>query len=272
MENKEYYTAREAQGILGMTYSALRNQVNAGTIRTAIPPGRRQAVYQKRDVDQLKKEMHAWVSRRQPELTAPTRFVKATEDDLPELVALADAAFGGGNTVSFEKRIEWLKKNPDMYYLLKQEQQAVGYFALMPLRPEAVDDLFSQRRLAQDLTADDILSFMSCTPIDLYVMAIAVRPGASASQRGEWGSLLLLGARAVLLKLGEQGVIIRSINARSTTPGGIRLARHVGFTETLASTPGMHHFTIDVERSGLPFIMEYKAALQRSRPNHDILR
>ncbi len=267
MENKEYYTAREAQEILGMTYSALRNQVNAGTIRTTIPPGRRQAVYHKRDVDQLKKEMHAWVSRRQPEQAAPARFVKATIDDVPELVALADAAFGGGNTVSFEKRIEWLKTNPYIYYLLKQDQQAVGYFALIPLRPEAIGDLFSQRRLAEDLTEDDILPYMPGILLDLYVMAIAVRPGSSASQRGEWGSLLLLGARAVLLKLGEQGVIIRSINARSTRTSGIRLARHIGFTETLASTPGMHHFTIDVERSGLPFIMEYKAALHKSRSN-----
>lgn len=267
MENKEYYTAREAQEILAMTYSALRNQVHAGTIRTAIPPGRRQTVYHKRDVDQLKKEMHAWVSRRQSELAAPARFVKATIDDLPELVALADAAFGGSNTISVERRIEWLKKNPDIYYLLKQEQQAVGYVAIVPLLPEAIDDLFSQRRPAQDLTEDDILPYMPGVPIDVYVLAIAVRPGSSARQRCEWGSLLLLGARAVLLKLGEQGVIIRSINARSTRASGIRLARHIGFTETLASTPGMHHFTIDVERSGLPFIMEYKAALHKSRSN-----
>ena len=58
MQNKDYYSAQEAQAILNMTYSALRNQVIAGNIRKAVPPGKRQAVYLKEDVDALKHDMN----------------------------------------------------------------------------------------------------------------------------------------------------------------------------------------------------------------------
>ena len=57
---KNYYTAKEAQEILNMTYSALRNQVNIGNIHSFVPPGRRQAVYLKEDVDQLSREIEAF--------------------------------------------------------------------------------------------------------------------------------------------------------------------------------------------------------------------
>ena len=42
-----YYTAKEARDILGMTHSALLNQVAAGNLQRIIPPGRRQGVYLK---------------------------------------------------------------------------------------------------------------------------------------------------------------------------------------------------------------------------------
>src|SRR5260370_31097418 len=94
-----FYTAKEAQEILGMTYSALKNQVNAGNIKSYIPPGKRQSVYDKKDVDQLKSEMEVWlISRNQASMPA-SKFVKATVDDMPDAVALAGEVFGGLNTI-----------------------------------------------------------------------------------------------------------------------------------------------------------------------------
>src|SRR5712691_9240614 len=134
MEAEEnYYTPKEARELLGMTYSGLQNQVNIGNLHPITPPGRKQKVYPKNEVDELKAELEAWSVGRQLVKTPPTKFVKATIDDMPQAVVLANAVFGGVNTISLETRIAWLQKNPDIEYFLKQEDQIVGYFSLTPL-------------------------------------------------------------------------------------------------------------------------------------------
>ncbi|HYU73345.1 MAG TPA: hypothetical protein VEL31_11760 [Ktedonobacteraceae bacterium] len=259
---KDYYTPKETRELLGMTYSGLQNQVNIGNLHPVTPPGRKQKVYPKKEVDELKAELEAWLLSRQLEKAPPTRFVKATLDDMPPAVALAGTVFGGVNTISLETRVAWLQKNPDIDYLLKQEDQIVGYFSLIPLRLETIGDLLHRRRLAKDLTAEDILPYVPGAPVDLYAMAIGVRSGVSLGQKRRWGEKLLLGARRVIVELGHRGIIIRAIKAHSSTPDGINLMRHIGFTEVVSSIPGMHDFVIDVERSGLPFMLDYKAALK----------
>lgn len=258
---KKYYTAREAQKILGMTYSALRNQVDAGNIQSTTQPGSRQAVYSKEHVDRLKAEMEAWLlSRHQAEMPA-AKFVKATIEDMPEAVALAGEVFGGLNTIPVQKRIEWLEKNPDIDYLLIQEGVAVGYLSLVPLQAETIEDLLTLRRYAKDLTAGDILAYEPNTPVDIYGMAIGVKPGFSKSQKRVYGERLIFGARNVILNLGKQGILIHRIVAHSFTPEGIRLMIRIGFTETPPKAPGLRDFLIDVENSGIPLIMEYKREL-----------
>ncbi|MBA2284223.1 MAG: hypothetical protein H0W02_01940 [Ktedonobacteraceae bacterium] len=264
--NNEYYTPQEALKLLGMTYSGLQNQVNTGNLHPIIPPGRKQRVYPKKEVDTLKAELEAWsLSRQIARKAPPARFIKATTEDMPQAVALADAVFGGVNTIPLERRIEWLQKNPDLDHLLKQEDQIVGYFSLAPLRSATIDDLLHKRRLAKDLMTEDILTYVPGETVDLYGMAIGVRPGVSLEQKRKWGELLLLGARRMIVNLGQRGVVIRFLKTHSSTPDGINLMRHIGFTEVVSSIPGMHDFVIDMEQSGLPFVMDYKAALKTWR-------
>lgn len=271
MQTQDYYTAQQAQEILNMTYSALRNQVILGNIRKIIPPGRRQAVYLKADVDALKQDMEAFGKKRhQPKTRLPhTKFVKATEEDMPAAVELAHEVFGGLNTIPVEKRIDWLRKNPDIDYLLKQGDKIVGYLSLVPLRPETIDDLMSLRRYAKDLTVDDILAYTPGEPIDIYGMAIGVKPGVSAAQKHEWGKVLIVGARSVILNLARRGIVIRSIVAHSSTPDGIKMMRHLGFTETIPKVPGLRDFIIEVERSGIPFIEQYHELLKQWQEAHE---
>lgn len=267
MRNIADYTAQEAQEILNMTYSALRNQVIAGNIRKVMAPGRKQALYSREDVDALKNDMQIWRSGRQKTKLPPTKFVKATVEDIPTAVKMADEVFGGVNTIPVEKRIAWLRKNPDIDYLLKQEGRIVGYFSLVPLRPETIDELLTLRRFAKDLTADDILPYVPGVPVDLYGMAIGIMPGVSQNQKHEWGKLLMVGAREVFLSLARKGVIIRSVNAHSDTADGIKMMRHLGFTELVskAPIPGLHDFIIEVEKSGISFILRYKEELEKWR-------
>lgn len=137
----------------------------------------------------------------------------------------------------------------------------VGYLSLVPLRAETIEDLMTLKRYARELTADDILPYEPGVPVDVYGMAIGVKPGFSKGQKRLYGERLILGTRSVILDLGKRGIPIRHIVAHSFTPEGIRLMRHVGFVETPPKAPGLRDFLIDVESSGVPFIMEYRREL-----------
>ncbi len=69
----------------------------------------------------------------------------------------------------------------------------------------------------------------------------------------------------VILDLAKRGINIRSINAHSNTPDGVKLTRHLGFTEIVpkAPVPGLRDFIIEVERSDIPFIMRYKEEFKK---------
>jgi hypothetical protein len=261
---KDYYTPKQTRELLGMNFSALQNQVNVGNLHPITPPGRKHKLYPKQEVDDLRAEMEAFLASRQMVKSIPTRFVRAAPEDMPQAVAMADSVFGSVRTIPLEKRLAWLERNPDIDYFLKQEDRIVGYLSLVPLKPETIEDLLNARRYAMELEADEILPYVpDGEPVDIYGMAIGIRPGVSVAQKRTWGELLLLGARRVIVGLGERGIIVRSLRAHSMTPDGISMMRHIGFTEVVASIPGMHDFLIDVEQSGLPFIMDYKAALKR---------
>jgi len=261
----EFYTAKEARDILGMTHSALLNQVAAGHLQRIIPPGKRQGVYSKREVDNLKKEMEAWFISRKVTNTQSPEFVKATIESMPEGVSIASAVFNNHLTIPLEKRIAWLQKNPDIDYFVKQEGHIVGYLSLVPLELSTIDDLLHARRYAKDLEASDIISYIPNKLVSIYGMAIGVKPGVSLTQKRDWGAVLINGARNVIVELGRRGIEITYIKAHSATPDGIRLMRHIGFTETVANIPGMRDFSINVKESGIPFIIEYREAFKQSQ-------
>src|SRR5260370_37642660 len=102
-------------------------------------------------------------------------------------------------------------------------------------------------------------------------MGIGTLQNVSRGQKREWGAALLRGTFGLLENFGHRGVVIRSIKAHSNTPDGVRMMRHLGFTETEATIPNMRDFVIDVATSGIPFIMRYKeafAAWQKANANN----
>jgi hypothetical protein len=257
-QEKPYYTAKEAQNRLGMTYSALRNQVDAGNIRSITPPGERQAVYPKEDVDRLAHEMEAFFAAKQ---STSSVFRKATKEDMPESVALSTAIFGGMNIIPLEKRLAWLDKNAEIDYVLRHDGEMIGYASLVPLRPETLEPLLRDELLAKDITPDDIEEFKPGKPLQVYIMAMGIKPRLSKLEKRTYAARLIKGIRDVIIDMGTRGVIIDTIIARSEVPDGIHILRHTGFTEIPSEVPGTRNFMIEVEKSGIPAIIEYKREL-----------
>lgn len=257
-----YYTAAEAMKALGVTdgmfYNFIRNRDLEGTRL----PGRKQNLYKKEDVDRMARELQAFIVQRKTYKTA--RFVKiTTKEEMTEAMEISQALFGVGLDV-LNERMELLAKNPDTYYILKDESgMIVGYTSIMPLKPGNLDKALGLT-LPVKVEIEDIAEFKYGDHIDLYLTAIGVRPGFSNAEKHAYGAKLLSGLIEVIIDLGQRGVAIDSIAARSYTGDGIRLMRHAGFTEVPSLTPERRTFIIKIEESGIPFVMHYKSALEKA--------
>ncbi len=92
---------------------------------------------------------------------------------------------------------------------------------------------------------------------------------AEATPQAEGRQTTFAGIMDMLISLGRKGVILETIVARSSTADGIRLMRGIGFTE-IPSITRRRNFIIEVEKSGLKEIIQYKQALQESEVPEEI--
>jgi len=256
-----YYSAQKAEEELDMTYSGLRYQVTAGNIKAETPKGRKQIYYRAKDVDELAREIKAYSLQRSKK---PSEFKRVTtREEMKECQEISQALFGvGRNTV--DERMKILEKNPDTYHMLKSEDQILGYTAIMPLKPNKLDNVLSQV-IPVHISPDDIEDFSNNKEVDIYLHAIGVRPGFSKTEKHIYGSKLISGIVDLIINMGKNGIIIRTIAARSNMPDGVRLLKGLGFTEIEPLTPERRTFIIEVKRSGIPFIQQYKKALDTSK-------
>lgn len=256
---KDFYTAAQVKEKLGITQGMLYNYVRNGTLKPVVPPGKRQGVYPRKDVDQLARELQLFmdVKRKQP-----TTFTKViTREEVFETAKLSDDIFGGH--IDVDRQMRWIEKNPDIMYVAKSEGKVVGYVIILPLKPERIEKLLREEERTIDLEADDIEVFQPGVPLHLYGGAIGVLIGLSLAEKRAYGARLVSGLVDVLLDMGRKGIVIETFTARSTKPDGIRLLRSLGFTQ-IPSTTEKKDFILDVRKSGAREVMQYKRALVES--------
>ena len=263
-EGKQYYTAAQVKNILGITDGMLYNYIDNGALDRIIPPGKKQGVYKRDEVDQLARELHAFIIT-QNKNKKSTQFVRVTtEEEMIECQEISQALFGVGRD-TVKERMRIVAKNPETYHYLKDEklQQIVGYVAVMPLRIGKLEKVLSQD-IPVTIDLEDIETFNKPKSIDLYLHAIGVKPGFSTVEKHVYGARLVSGLMELIIGLGKKEIDIETVAARSNMPDGIRLMKHAGFTEVAPLSPGRRTFIIDVKNSGIPFAMQYKKVLQET--------
>lgn len=259
IEGEPYYSAQKAEEKLKMTYSGLRYQVSVGNIQSEIPKGRKQAYYRAKDVEELAKELQTYALNRKK----TTELLRvSTKEEMTACLEIAQAAFGPGRATP-DERMQILEKNPDLYYLLRDNDQPIGYFAILPVKPGRLEHVLNQT-LPTRIDTEDVADFNEDKNIDLYLHAMAVKPGFTLAEKRSYSARLIAGLISVVIEWGRKGITINTIAARSGMPDGIRIMKHAGFTEIEPLTPDRRTFIIDVKQSGIPFLMEYKAALKEA--------
>lgn len=256
---KEYYTAAQVKEKLGITQGMLYNYVRNGTLRPVVPPGKRHGVYVRKEVDQLARELQLFVDTRQKH---PAIFSKATtKEEVFETTKLSDSIFGGH--IDVDRQMVWLKRNPDIIYVLKSEDKVVGYAIILPLKPEKIEKLLREEEYTVNIEPDEIEVFQPGIPLHLYGGAIGVIPGVSLAEKRVFGSRLIGGLLDTLIDMGRKGLVFETFVGRSTKPDGIRMLRNLGFTQ-IPSTTEKKNFVLDVKKSGAREAMQYKQALIES--------
>jgi hypothetical protein len=260
-KKEKFYTLEQAKRILGVSTDVLYNYVKNGALERIIPPGKKQGVYKPSQVERLARELQTYIIHRK---NRHTQFEKVrTIEEMKECLEINQVLFGVGRDL-LEESMKTIEKNPEIHYMLKDEGQIIGHTALWPVKPNKLDNILAQVRPVK-VPIEDLEKFESGKEISLYIVTIAITPGFNKEDKRFYGSRLVSGLIETIIHLGERGIPINTIAARTNTPDGIRLTKGIGFTEITPLTPERRTFVIDVEKSGIPFVQQYRKALENSR-------
>jgi len=254
---KNFYTAKEAQERLGMNNNNFHYLVRKGTIKGVTLPGRKHNMYPRTEIDRFAATLRTVMEQYEHERSV---FEPATIEDLPTEYQIDMSVFGRRGTTAFEARIERLKKIPDGNFVLKNAGDVVGYACYYAIEREYMQDLVAGR-ITSTIPVDKFLSFEPGQPLDIYIFVIAVKPGYPQEVEKHYGLRLIAGVVQQIKQMGEKGVQIENLYARSWTTSGIKLCRKLGMHgEEAQNEPGRWRFSLNVPSSNSLLVQEYKDA------------
>jgi hypothetical protein len=260
-----YYTAAEAKKALNVSDAVIRSYVQRGLINYVVPPNRKQGFYLKRDVDSMVSALTNFLSKDKSILNSRIKAVETLEE-MQECIDIANIVFNGTDDTSMETYAGRIKANPLCYHMVISNKQVVGFIGMVPLREGMLNEVLTQM-IPVSISNDDVVAFKPGTVTEIYISVMATLPSASDLYRHIWGMRMIRYVMRLVKELGHQGVIIKTIGARSAMPDGIKLLQRLGFTEVKRATPERRTFIIEVEKSGIPFIEEYQESLDEWRTN-----
>jgi len=251
-----FYGATEAMKRLGMARSSFYDLVEKGKIKRIIPPGRSDGYYPKADIDRMAKAKELFILEYTEE---PSTFEQATEEDIRGLHEVCKTLWGNLNTPSYETRMEWYRRNPEMYYVVKQDRIIVGFLGVTPIKKDILERMMQQPGLNEE--TEDILPFTPGVPIHGLFLEIGVRSDIPKNRK--YGRHLIEGGFTVLENFAKRGIIIEKLYAHSRTPDGIKLCRRMGFNETPPTEGDTRiRFEVDLKKSTYPPFREYQRIVE----------
>lgn len=262
-----YYTAAEARKVLGVDQDTFQYWGKSERIRRIHLPGRKQAVYSKKEIDTMARKIEAVTLT---EKTEGLEFRKATVSDLEEEYRLARVIFGrNADTPEIRKGKQlFLAKNPNINYHLYDHGNFVGCVHIVPLRHEAIMTLLRERIPAWTLDPSNIRQFTPQEPIECFLLDMLTTPGVEPNKRSFYAGRMLVHLAEVMEEWGRQGVQITKLYSMSRTPSGIRILKSAGFSILDEQEDGRITFELDISTSDERLLKGYKEALrQRKQQN-----
>lgn len=261
------YTAGEAIKRLRMPQATFHHYVKIGKIKKITQPGRNEGFYEKAYIDKMAEASELFAL--QYALDTAT-FSMAIEADAQGVYDVIASLWGTLHTTPVETRLSWYRVNPEIDYVVKQDDIVVGYITIMPLKHETIEQLMRGEIRGWDIKAEDIQPFTPGTPIECYTGA-AIRANTFRPER--YGMRLIAGILNTFRELASRGVTITKLYAISDTLDGIRLSRGLGFEERPpAPFSTFQQFTLDLETSDSPYAQEYRKLLKQHQEEQQVTK
>lgn len=271
-----FYSGKEAAAHLNIPIASFYRKVKRGEIQKHIPPGGgSEGFYEKKVIDKMAQDRALFMLTNSIE---PITFDRAkTPEDLRGIVDLCIAIYGQGGTPNYEARMEIWQKNPEVYYIVRQEGIVAGYISLIWFDEEALSVLMGppvqQTRRASAAGSgvysvtgpEHVNKFVEGEPIDSLFVSLAVRPGFSNTEQREYAFKLLRGTLDIIIDFAQRGMPVRKIYATSERGEGVRMARKLGMKEIKYPGDLLLRYELDIEASDHPILQPYKQALIKAR-------
>jgi Helix-turn-helix domain len=247
MDSNQFYTASQAQEVLGLSKAMFHRKVNAGLIPSVTPPGKKQRIYPKRDIDALARAMNLLF---EPEKIV---FSQSTPGDQEEEMRIGIRCFGQEFITPLAERIVFQQKSEFTFWSLKVNGHVVGYVSMFRFPDQFLDDLLTGRRIEREITVKEVLPFSRLEPFDIYVDVMAVDPALPAHERSLYAGIIAMRLANKLLDLKANGYLIRTVYTVTSTKEGDNLVRKAGFQlmEGKSIAPGRIAYMFPVDEQGI---------------------
>ncbi len=258
---KNFYTARQAAQRLGMKESTFHYHVKTGKIKKVVPPGGTEGYYPKTLIDKMAEARELFILEYAAE---PITFSRASDEDIRGIHDLCVNLFGITNTASYETLLDWQRKNPETYYVVKQEGIVTGYVGFLYLNQETTQYIMSETVPGvPSPSSTDLLPFTLNEPVEGLFLGIGVRPGLPSNQRRMHGHHLIAGAIRTLEDFARRGMPVKKLYATSRTSDGIGLCRKLGFKEIEFPGDLLLRFELDLATAETPLLRKYQEIVKR---------
>src|SRR5438045_3417710 len=143
---KGFYTASDVMKILGIGNSTLYHYVDTGKIKKVVPPDRSEGYYIKTEVDKMARAKELFLLQYSSDSSI---FRKAEEKDIQGIHNLSIEVFGSTIVPSYESRLAPYLKNPNIYYVIEQDNILAGYLGIAPIKQNAVNRIMGETEEAR---------------------------------------------------------------------------------------------------------------------------
>lgn len=257
---KIYYTAAEARAVLGLSKDSFNYWVKLGKIQKRTLLGGKHGVYPKKEIDLLAAKIEAMMLADSPE---PLTFRRATIDDLEAETYLAYLIFGQRALDPDMKaaRRAYLERCPDSDWHLYDNERLVAYINIVPVSDQAIAQFKTGKHHAWSFS-EELRPYIEGQRHQCIIADFVTIPSAPPAQRSTYGQRVLLEMGHMLKDFGARGIEITALYAASSTPTGIRILKHAGFSQMVTSVKDRYIYKLDLTTSTHSKILqEYKDAL-----------
>lgn len=249
----QYYTASQATAKLGLSKAMFHRKVSQRLIPKVTPPGKKQSLYPKRDIDALARAMNLIFEQHERIV-----FSKSTPADQEEEMQIGIRCFGQEFITPLPERIAFQQKSEFTFWSLKVDGRVVGYVSMFRFPSALLDDLLTGRRIEREITVKEVLPFTRLEPFDIYIDVMAVDPTLPSHLRHLYAGIIASRLAAMLLDLLANGYLIQTMYTVSATKEGDNLVRKADFRliKGKSIAPGRLAYNFPLDEQGIKRLQE----------------